>query len=698
MKFSKSNLLLALILPAFINTGAQNSVPRTLLPGAVIDEMIGEASGERAMNHIIEMGAYIHDRPSSEYADLLFESRYVLDKMKEYGLDGAEVNKYPGGTTWDGIKATLWEISPGKSKLADYGDLPAVLASGSTNADVTAEIVWVGEGRQEDIEKADVNGKIAVTSGSISMVHSQAVAKGALGVISYNSPRPEKVPLAIPITGIGGRGGVSNAKFGFFLPPREGILLRNRLLSGEKITVHAVVETQNLEYNLEVPTCIIKGTDPDAGEIIFSAHLFEGLVKMGANDNISGSASILEIARMLNTLINEDRIERPKRTIRFIWVPEFSGTGPWVDDNKDLMKKTLCNINLDMVGLWLKGSNSFFCMHRTTYGNAHYINDVMENYFIFTGLGNRSGLAISPGREGYIRRIVAPTGTDDPFYYSIEDHYGSSDHEVFNDWGVQVPGIMMITWPDLYYHTSQDLADKCDPTQLKRVCFIGAAAAYTIADADDEMALKIAGETEGNGAARIGAQVERAIDRISDANAKTFEIAYKLSRGYIEAAIINEKATAETTTELSRNAAAYNADLAKIVSSLDAIGKGALTGFETFAEAKARSLGIKSISFKPTSLETRAKTIIPGQTSLVTENGYRGYSQVISKLDSSVRQKYPVATRGLDTQELGRLCNGKNSALDIKKLLDTQMKEGETNLEDIINYIYILKEAGLVVL
>ncbi len=698
MKFNKPNFLLALMLPAFINTGAQNSVPRTLLPETIVDEMIGEASGERAMNHIIEMGAYIHDRPSTEYSDLLFESRYVLNKMKEYGLEGTDVKKYSGGSTWDGIKATLWEISPGKSKIADYGDLPAVLASGSNDADVTAELVWVGEGRQEDMEKNDVAGKIAVTSGSISMVHSQAVAKGALGVISYNSPRPEKVPLAIPITGIGGRGGSSNAKFGFLLPPREGMLLRDKLLAGEKITVHAVVESQNLEYNLEVPTCIIKGTDPGAGEIIFSAHLFEGLVKMGANDNISGSASILEIARMLNTMIIEGRIERPKRTIRFIWVPEFSGTGPWVNDNKELMKKTLCNINLDMVGLWLKGSNSFFCMHRTTYGNAHYINDVMENYFNFTGIGNRSGLAISPGREGYIRRIVAPTGTDDPFYYSIEDHYGSSDHEVFNDWGVQVPGIMMITWPDLYYHTSQDIADKCDPTQLKRVCFIGAAAAYTIAGASDEMALKIAGEVEGNGAARIGFQVERAIDGIYNANAKNFETAYKLSRSYIEAAVLNEKATAETTAELSENTSGYKATLAKLISTINAIGNGALTGFETIAEAKAKSLGLKSISFKPTALETRAKTIIPRQTSLVTENGYRGYSQVISELDPLVRQKYPVATRGLDTQELGRLCNGKNSALDIKKLLDTQMKQGETNLEDVINYIYILKEAGLVVL
>jgi hypothetical protein len=688
-------LIIAVSIP--VTASAQNSVPRSLLPSSTVLNLIGESSGERAMNHIIEMAGYIHDRPAGEYSGQFFETSYIMNKLNEYGLDGVKLNTYPGGTTWDGISATLWEVKPLISKLADYGDLPAVLASGSSDADVTAELVWVGEGRTEDIEKAGVEGKIAVTSGSISMVHNSAVAKGALGVISYNSPRPMEVPLAIPITGIGSRrGGESNTRFGFFLPPREGELLRNRLLSGEKITVHAAVKTQNLDYDLEVPECIIKGTDQNAGEVIFSAHLFEGFVKMGANDDLSGCAAILEIARTINTLINDGRLERPKRTIRFIWAPEFSGTGPWVTANRELMKKTLCNINLDMVGLWLKNSQSFLCMHRTTYGNPHYINDVMENYFNYAGLGNRSGLAISPGREGYVRRIVSPTGTDDPFYYAIDDHYGASDHEVFNDWGVQVPGIMMITWPDNYYHTSQDIADKCDPTQLKRVCFIGAAAAYTIANADDKMALKISGEVFGNSSARIGKQVQRAISTIDIATVDNFESTYKLAKGYIEASIINEKATLLSTTELAADQKTFGTSLLKMTSSVDGEGKAALASFDSYAEVKARSLGSAGIAFKQTGAESKAKTIIPRSTSLVTENGYRGQSQIISKLDPSVRNKYPITGRGLDTQELGRLCDGKNSALDIKKLLDAQMKNGETELQDVINYIYILKEAGLV--
>ena len=698
MKVKRFAASVVAVLFLLLTVTGQNSVPRTLLPGNIVDEFIGEASGERAMNHLYEMAAYIHDRPASEYSGYFFETQYVLDRMKEYGLEGAVVNKYPGGTTWDGVKATLWEVSPGKSKIADYSDLPAVLASGSTNSDVTAELVWVGEGRQEDIDKAGVSGKIVVTSGSIAMVHSLAVAKGALGVISYESPRPMQAPLAIPISGIGGRrGGESNAKFGFFLPPREGILLRDRLMGREKITVHAIVQAQNLEYDQEVPSCIIKGTDPTAGEVIFSAHLYEGFVKMGANDDLSGCAAILEIARMLNTMIVEGRIERPKRTIRFIWANEFSGTGPWVLENKELMKKTLCDINLDMVGLWLIKNQSFLCMQRTTYGNPHYINDVMQNYYDFTGLGNRAALAVS-GRAGFVKRIVSLTGSDDPFYYSIDDHYGSSDHEVFNDWGVQVPGIMMITWPDLYYHTSQDIADKCDPTELKRVCFIGAAAAYTIASADENLASKIAGEVAGNASERIGKQLERAMDEIGKAKKEDFENLYKRTKGFIEAAVINEKATLATTSELTANSSTFNPYILKLTASIDASGKAIISTFDSYAEIKAKSLGLAGIVFKPTELEIKARTVLPKMTALVTEKGYRSYAEALTKLDPAVREKYPIKGRGMDTQEVGRLCNGKNTALDIKKLLDTQLKQGETDLQDVINYIYILKEAGLVTL
>ena len=523
----------------------------TLLPKAQMAEIVGEASGENAWKMILETGGYDKDRTPGEFSGLFHETQFYLDKAKAYQLPGAEVVTFPGGESWDAVKGELWEVTPIRQKLASYLDMAAMLATGSTTGQARGELMWVGGGRPADFDGKDVTGKIVVTDGSVSAVHQLAcVDRGALGVVSIQGTRPYFDPLQIGWASV--RGTTDKpAKFAFQIPPREGEYLKRRLMAGTKITASARVEAATRKYTIQDIVWHIPGTDPNAGEVIFSAHLFEGYVKQGGNDNISGSAVVVEIGRTLNTLITEGRLPRPKRTIRFVIGPEFSGTGPWVKANKALMEKTLCNINLDMVGLLLSKSQSFMCLMRTTFGNPHYLNDVMENYYRFVGEGNRERIQNRSTASPVPQRIVAPTGADEPFYYAIETHYGASDHEVFNDWGVQVPGIMMIDWPDRWYHTSGDHVDKTDPTQLKRVTVIGAAAAYTIANADDEMAMKIASETAGNGVQRVGHQLARGLAEMDAATAETLGDAYRGAREHIEAAAINEKNTLETVNELS---------------------------------------------------------------------------------------------------------------------------------------------------
>ena len=388
-------------------------------------------------------------------------------------------------------------------------------------------------------------------------------------------------------------------------------------------------------------------------------------------------------------MIDEGRIEQPLRGIRFIWVPEYSGTIPYVKDKKAQMKKTLCNINLDMVGLNLAKSQSFLCMQRTTYGNPHYINDVMKNYYDFVGATNRIALALS-GRGGFTKSIVAPSGTDDPFYYSVDDHYGSSDHEVFNDPCIQVPGIMMITWPDLYYHTSQDRADKCDPTQLKRVCVITAAAAYTIASAENEMALRIGSEIIGNSAKRIGSQLQRASSLLDKSDKESFKESWLKGYRFIEAAILNEKATLRSVNELGiKDPAGY---IFNLENGLNEIGKNILASYSYYANQKAGILGLGTPVYELDREGKEASRINPELTEKFIEAGYgAGRSILIEAGD--LAEKYPVSKR-IDINELLRLCKENYNAFEIKILLDAQMKSGETDLQSVVNTIKVLAELG----
>jgi len=657
----------------------------TFLPDNQMSWIVGEASGDTAYNTIMETGGYNKDRQPEEYATTFYESAYILEQLKLYGVPEAEIVRYPGRTAWDASKGELWEISPGIQKIASFQDQRALLASGSQSADVEAELVWVDS--NSNLEEMDLEGKIVVGEGRIGRGRGM---DGVLGSVIISTSRNYFDPLQIPASG--SRVG----RFGFMLPVREGQYLKQRLQRGEKIKVHAVVEAEQRPYDLQDVIAKIPGKDEDTYGVIFSAHLFEGITKQGANDNKSGSAGILEVARTLQTLIDSGRLEKPRRSMRFLWGPEFSGTGPWVKDNQAEMDNTFCNINMDMVGEWLSLNKAYMCMMRTTYGNAHYINDVMENYYRFVGEGNRERIQNRSGVYKVPHRIVAPTGADEPFHYAIETHYGSSDHEVFNNWGVQVPGIMMIAWPDQWYHTSGDRIDKSDPTQMKRIAVIAAAAAYTIANADDDMAIKIAGEVASNGTRRLGHQFINGLEALNRTDVAGLADAYYLAQAYVKGAVLNERDTLDTVMELAEDKDRVGRYISDMQATIELVGLAHLTALDSHMNAVSEKLGTRPVSLERTPLEERATGIVPSQTAKVTQNGYNGYSQFINQVPQDERAKFPYDRRGAgDTTELGRMVNGKHSVLDIKTMLDAQ-SGSISDLQSVMNYLEVLKLAGLV--
>jgi len=683
----------------------------TFIPEEYMQEIIGEASGENAWNMVVETGGYNRDRHEEEYAGLFYETQYFYKKLKEYNLPGAKVIQFPGSEEWDytsgqhweaklwdGIRGELWEIKPLRQKLASYQDVTAMLVKGSNSANVQAELVWIGAGGREDLEGKSVAGKIVVTEGDVFDVHKLACMEmGASGLISMYSQKPHFDPLQIPfprryIEGYEG----APAKFAFYIPPREGMYLKKRLLTGEKITVRAQVESKMRGYTVQDIVCQIPGTEPERESVIFSAHLFEWYTKQGANDNKSGCAVLLEIARVLKKLIDEGRIPRPKRNIRFLWGQEYKGTGMWARANRDLLEKVLCNINLDMVGSRQTMNKSFLCLFRTSYGNPHYVNDVIENYFRFVGEGNRDKLhnLWSQNVYNYSQRIVAPSGSNDPFYYSIEPMFKGSDSEVFNDWGVRVPGAFINAWPDQWYHTSGDRPDKLDATALKRIVVIGAASAYTIANADDNMAIKIAGEISSNAARRLGHQYVRGLVELNRAGEDSLAEAYRTAVMYVDTAAKNERQTLETVLELGTDKDRVLGYIEKAQYTIDKIVRAQISMLKAHMHEKAVSLDIPSVKIELSDLEKTASQIIPKPTANVMLKGYLGYNEFIQKVPAKDKIKNPF-NEIADVRELHLLINGINSALDIKDMLDSQYPT-KSDLGHIMNYLEILRIAGLI--
>ena len=282
-------------------------------------------------------------------------------------------------------------------------------------------------------------------------------------------------------------------------------------------------------------------------------------------------------------------------------------------------------------------------------------------------------------------------------YYYVGTHFGSSDHEVFNDWAIGVPGVVLNTWPDKWYHTSEDRPDKLDPTQMKRAVIITAASAYTIAAADDAMAGRIASEIVSNASARIGHQLARGLEEMSRADTAAFPAAFKRARGYIEASARNERATLDAVAELAADKSGFARFLTELKASISGIATAHLRTIDQTMGRRAASLQIKPVDLRLTEAEKKAAALVPKPLAKIKANGFGGYQAAIQEARKAAGGQPAAPGRGAsrNTSEIQLLCDGKTSALDIKKMLDTQFRE-ETALEAVVAHLELLRRAGLV--
>ncbi len=298
---------------------------------------------------------------------------------------------------------------------------------------------------------------------------------------------------------------------------------------------------------MQVPTAVIKGNGESDQEVAMTGHLFEGIAKQGALDDASGSATALEVARAWKKLIDDGVLPRPRRTVRFIWVPEIQGTNAYLDRYPEETKRMVAAVSMDMVGEDVTKNHNSLHLMRTPYSVNHFINEIPQQFFEYVGDTNRE--KVQNRRVAYSFRypIIDPQGTHDPFYFNIDKHYGSSDHSSFLRFGV--PAVLFNNWPDVGYHTSEDRTFNADPTQLKRAALIGVATLSSIANADDAGAMRIAELTMGNAAQRTGVQLGLALQMIGEGGG------YAEARNLVHQAYVREGEAIHSATILAKDGA-----------------------------------------------------------------------------------------------------------------------------------------------
>ncbi|MCZ7644027.1 MAG: AAC(3) family N-acetyltransferase [Planctomycetota bacterium] len=421
---------------------------------------------------------------------------------KEAGA-AAEVYRAPtGGALGNGrwviheaadVRALRAEIlAPAKRVLADYAENPwhAVQWSGATTKEgLTGEVLVVDD--REELKGLPVQrlrGRFVLTKLAPREAYKPLYQAGALGVLVDTPVKdlPDAVGWAkfgwgsVPIEdGLARLAGVS-------LSQRQGEALRALCAREKKVTLRVRADIQRYRGEHDVVSGLVRGSGDPQDEVWAVAHSAEP----GALDNASGVAVCVEAARVLETLIRQGKLRRPRRTIRFVSGFECYGFFHFLEHGRRL-QPPLAGLCVDTLGARPELCGGGLRWHASVPSSAGFVNDLGEAVIRAAMKLGDAGYAYEP------RRFVSTEDTllGDPEY------------------GFPCP--WLTNHPFRGYHSSADTPELLHAPGLKLCAAVVAAYLHYLADAATPEALELANwqtakaveALRGLGPRRTGAQV-----------------------------------------------------------------------------------------------------------------------------------------------------------------------------------------------
>lgn len=422
-----------------------------------------EVSSKRLYTSVKEISNYHRIQVTQGFRDA---ANYVYNALRNNGINAKILTYKADGDIWylqnkmfqewKLNKAVLTLADP-EMKLADAIEEPisVVQRSYPCNFEDGLELVVMDRGtNEEDYADVDLSGKMIFMHEHFSEFE-WTFDKGIKGFvtdhIAENSSRTRNdLYHSLTYTSFWWKHTPDEKHtFGFVLSPCMGDQLVNiyydRKKRGLPTVLKGVVDTEMNPGVMEVVEATLPGLTDE--EVILTSHLCHP--KTSANDNASGCAANIEALRVLRKLMDEGKIARNKRTIKAVFMPEFTGTYAYLYDHNDY-KKMVGALNLDMVG----GKQT------RAYGpiTLTLLPDSMPS--IVQPLAHLSLELAGRETDNLLNEKIAVT------HYVTETFFGGSDHLVYSNPDFSIPCCMLGQWPDRNYHTATDTLDVIDPEVL----------------------------------------------------------------------------------------------------------------------------------------------------------------------------------------------------------------------------------------
>ncbi len=663
----------------------------------------GEVSGKICLEHIRNLSVFCRWYGSD---DMEKAAEFVKSTAEKYGLSDAAIERFPVDEdtyyymqkpwyAWNCTRGELRMVDPEYKLIASYeANCPCVLVN-SRDAEVEAEVVFVGDGMSpKDYEGKDVAGKIVLAYGHPWIVSKAAVlerkAAGILIAWPENTPGINPTDISqIPICPWNEDRSIQST-FGFSLSSKQGRFLLDKLEQNSKVVLQAKVkaEVRVPGYHQGVTATIPGAVYPDE-EIIFTAHLDHP--SPGAHDNNSGCAVLLETARVIKTLVDQKLIEPPKRTLRFYWTPHVWGVDMLFKTHPELFSKTIANINIDCVGIDQTKVSSGFTLVKAPFSRASFLDDIFKNVLDYVIRTNNNHMGQLPhGPE-----ILDHDGSDNVFYGRTVPYMDYSDHVFFNSGSVGIPAVTLIDLPFTSHHSQNDKLEWLDPTQLKRISFLAVAASYYLAAAGPKESLSILDEIYHCGKVRMENEVKlaKSLIREEESPAKIHS-QFQAAKNLILHGIDREKRALSSARLFIKGDPAGEKSLSRLLKEMESYEAKLLAGLEDIYAWQCANLEIQPEEPVLTEMERTLQNIIPernpelkGTFGLL--NHYPEDRYVFERFSPMYAYHY----------ELLNLMDGNRDMLDIIRAVEAEALSSNYqtySYEDVMEFLRLLQEDGII--
>lgn len=433
------------------------------------------------------------------------------------------VESYPNtGQGWEHVRGTLWLEGERAPVLSREQDRLALCINSFSTAPggTTFRLVDVGAGAGSDFADKDVKGAVVLGNAPVGALWTRAVReRGAAGVVSTDLARytrPDETPDVLQWGSIPYDD--AHRSFAFKATPRAAGRLRRALAAGQS-SVRIDIETVFHRGANQTLSVEFTGTARAEERVVLVAHVQEP----GANDNASGSGTLLAAALAMNAAISAGAIPPPRRTMTLLWLDEIRGSEHWIQQSPQRVAQVVAMMSLDMTGQDTAKTGGTFLIEKSPDPSAVFErpSDPHSEW----GAGEVTpawvrGHLLNDLHLAMALRRARETG----WIVRTNPYEGGSDHTVFTRAGV--PALLNWHFTDRYYHSNLDTADKTSPVTMGHVATIVAASALFLASADGSDAVPLTTLVD---------EAERARLATEQANAATDEIIAAWKKWYAEA-------------------------------------------------------------------------------------------------------------------------------------------------------------------